>query len=368
MNLPLFLLSKTAKAIRRERWIRQGRILTATFGMTYKCNLRCTTCGVWVRGETDKEVELTTEEILATARQLRDLRVPQVVLVGSEPLLRRDSLDVIEGMRGLGLEVDVITNGTMFTENLSERLVRAGVQAVTVSIDGVGERHNVIRGQVKAYERAMAGMERLAEVKKRLGSDRPKLAIHATISALNTDVLEEISNLSETLGVEVSFQLASETTVDEVQSSRLEGAVVAGDEFVSRDGTFLPDPEGVKRIRAFLKKPGVLKRHPSLAILTSMSDDDLLHGRFPVHTCHVVEGEILIDPYGEVRPCSHLEQYSYGNVKQTPVAEIWRGMRRRKLLDKVRTDMFPICDKCCQHRSNLTVWQKGRMMLKGLYG
>jgi radical SAM protein with 4Fe4S-binding SPASM domain len=368
MSLPRLLLSKTLRAIRRERWIRQGRILSATFGMTYKCNLRCTTCGVWVRGETDTEVELTTAEILETARQLRDLGVPQVILVGSEPLLRKDALEVIEGMRALGLEVDVITNGTMFTETLSERLVRAGVQTVTVSIDGVGERHNVIRGQVRAYERAMAGMERLAQVKKRLGSNRPNMAVHATISALNTDMLEEISNLSETLGLEVSFQLASETTLEEVQSTRLDGAVVAGDEFVSRDGTFLPDREGVKRIRDFLGKPGVLKRHPSLAILTAMSDDDILHGRFPVRTCHVVEGEILIDPYGEVRPCSHLEQYSYGNVKDTPVAEIWRGMKRRKLLDTVRTDMFPVCDKCCQHRSNLTVWQKGSMILKGLSG
>jgi radical SAM protein with 4Fe4S-binding SPASM domain len=264
--------------------------------------------------------------------------------------------------------VDVITNGTLFTEALSERLVKAGVQAVTVSIDGIGERHNVIRGQAKAYERSMAGLARLAEVKKRLGKDRPRLAVHATISAMNTDMLEAISDLSESLGVEVSFQLASETSPAEVEGTKLGDQVVAGDEFVSREGTFLPDAEGVRRIRSFLGKPGVLKRHPSLAILTSMSDDDLLHGRFPVHTCHVVEGEILIDPYGDVRPCSHLEAYSYGNVRETPVAEIWRGARRKKLLEKVRADMFPVCDKCCQHRSNLTVWQKGVMMMKGLTG
>ncbi len=365
VNAPISLTSRALRAFRRETAIRRGRIISATFGMTYKCNLRCTTCGVWVRGETDTETELTTAEILETARQLREMGVPQAVLVGSEPLLRKDSMDIIEGMRGLGLEVDVITNGTLFTGTLSERLVRAGVRAVTVSIDGVGELHNVIRGQEKAYERALSGMKRLEEVRARLGSERPLLAVHATISGLNTEALEEISGLTESLGIEVSFQLASETSPEEVDASRLDGQVVAGEEFVSREGTFLPDADGVRRIRAFLDKPGILRKHPTLAILKSMSDEDIRNGRFPVRGCNVVEGEILIDPYGHVRPCSHLEAYSYGNVKETPVREIWAGIQRRKLVEKVRTDMFPICDKCCQHAQNLSFRQKAMMMLKG---
>jgi radical SAM protein with 4Fe4S-binding SPASM domain len=275
-------------------------------------------------------------------------------------------MDVIEGMRRLGLEVDVITNGTLFTESLSERIVKAGVHSITVSIDAVGERHNVIRGQARAYERSMAGLDRLKAVKKRLRSARPRLAVHATISGLNTDVLEEISALTDTLGLEVSFQLASETPASEVEASRLEDRVVAGYEFVSRDGTFLPDSDGVRKIREFVKKPGILKKHPSLAILTSMSDEDIRQSRFPVQRCNVVEGEILIDPYGDVRPCSHLEGYSYGNVKEKSVKEIWEGAKRRKLVDKVRRDMFPICERCCQHSQNLTLSQKGRLMLRSL--
>jgi len=81
-----------------------------------------------------------------------------------------------------------------------------------------------------------------------------------------------------------------------------------------------------------------------------------------------VRGEILIDPYGEVRPCSHLERYSYGNVKDRSVKEIWESVERRKLVDKVRTDMFPVCAKCCQHASNLTAAQKAKMLMKGLRG
>jgi radical SAM protein with 4Fe4S-binding SPASM domain len=360
------IIGRAFRAAARELRLRRGRILSATFGMTYKCNLRCTTCGVWVRGETDQAVELTGREILETARQLRELGVPQVILVGSEPLLRRDSMDIIEGMRALGLQVDVITNGTLFTTALSERIVRAGVARVTVSIDAVGERHDRIRGQVRAYERSMEGLRRLMETRERLHASTPVLAVHATISALNTDVLEEISSLQESLGLDVSFQLASETSPEEVRESQLDGHVVAGEEFVSRDGTFLPDVEGVKRIRAFLNRPGILARHPTLAILKSMSDDDILRGRFPVRRCNVVRGEIMIDPYGDVRPCSHLEAYSYGNVREKTVREIWSGIERRRLVEKVRRDMFPICDKCCQHGQNLTLWQKGMMMARGL--
>jgi radical SAM protein with 4Fe4S-binding SPASM domain len=365
---PFDLATRAVRALRREALLRRGGILSATFGMTYKCNLRCTTCGVWVRGETDTQVELTTAEILDTARQLAEMGVPLAILVGSEPLLRKDSLDVIEGIRGHGLEVEVITNGTLFTERTCERVVQAGVRAITVSLDGVGELHDRIRGQVRAYERAMAGMARLAEVKRRLGAKRPRLAVHATISRMNVDALADISALQDTLGVDVSFQLASETSVDEVQSTRLGDEVVAGEEFVSRDGTFLPDEEGVRVIRAFLSRPGILKKHPTLGILASMSDEELRAGRFPVRQCRVVEGEILIDPYGDVRPCSHLENYSYGNVREQPVRAIWEGAKRRKLVEKVRADMFPICDKCCQHAQNLSFGQKARMMWKGIAG
>jgi radical SAM protein with 4Fe4S-binding SPASM domain len=365
---PLDLASRALRALRRDAILRRGGILSATFGMTYRCNLRCTTCGVWVRGETDTQAELTTAEILDTARQLAVMRVPMAVLVGSEPLLRRDSLDVIEGMRGYGLEVEVITNGTLFTERTCERIVKAGVRAITVSVDGVGAKHDTIRGQERAYERAMSGMARLADVKKRLGAKRPRLAVHATISRMNTDALEEISALQDALGLEVSFQLASETTMAEVQSTTLDGTVVAGEEFVSRDGTFLPDEEGVRRIREFLARPGLLRKHPTLGILAAMTDEDLRDGRFPVRQCRVVEGEILIDPYGDVRPCSHLENYSYGNVRELPVRDIWAGAKRRKLVERVRGDMFPICDKCCQHAQNLSFGQKARMIWKGMAG
>lgn len=366
MNLPTLLATKAWRALRREMRLKRGDILSATFGMTYRCNLRCTTCGVWVRGENDTEVELTTEEILSTARQLREMGVDLAILVGSEPLLRRDSLTIVEGMRALGLDVDIITNGTLFTEATAERVVNAGVRAVTISLDGIGENHDRIRGQERAYERSMKGLGRLQAVKARLGADRPKLAVHATISLTNTEELVAISDLSDELGLEVSFQLASETSEAEVTGTQLDGVVVAGEEFIPRGGSFMPDADGVRRIRAFLARPGVLKRHPSLAILSAMTDDDIQAGRFPVHTCNVVEGEILIDPYGHVRPCSHLETYSYGNVREQSVREIWTGARRRRLLEKVRRDMFPICDKCCQHASNLTFWQKGTMLLKAL--
>lgn|GEM_PF-2156426 len=360
----LDLTSRAARALRREWILKRGGILSATFGMTYKCNLRCTTCGVWVRGETDMLVELTTAEILTTAKQLAEIGVPQVILVGSEPLLRRDALDVIDGMRALGLEVDVITNGTLFTERTSERVVNAGVRAITVSIDGVGKRHDEVRGQERAWERAMAGLERLTSVKKRLKSRRPRLALHATISRLNADQLEELSGLQDSLGMDVSFQLASETSLAEVHGSQLDGQVVAGEEFISREGSFLPSEDDVRRIRTFLQRPGIIRKHPTLAILASMSDDDLLLGRFPITGCRVVEGEILIDPYGFVRPCSHLEAYDYGNVRDQSIREIWNGMKRRKMVEKVRADMFPICDKCCQHGQNLSLGQKARMILK----
>ena len=365
MTSPLTLGGKVIRALRREADLRRGRLRTAALAMTYKCNLTCRTCGVWIRGKTDRKIELTTAEILETARQLREMGVTFVVLVGSEPLMRKDTLDVIDGLRAMGFEILLITNGTLVTETVAERLVRAGVTGVTVSVDAVGERHDQIRGQERVYERVMEGLARLREAKEQAGAERPELAVHATISLWNTDVLEEISGLSEALGVTVSFQLVSETSPEEVEATRFDGKVIAGTELVPRDGTFLPDEEGVRRIRAFLRKPGILRKHPSLSVLAAMSDEDIRRGWFPVRTCNVVRSEILIDPYGEVHPCSHLDGYSYGNVREQTVREIWEGERRKRLVNRVRRELFPVCRKCCQHQSNFTPLQKVQMLLRG---
>ena len=66
---------------------------------THRCNLRCIYCSSPFRG-TD---ELATEQWLSIVDELADLGCQRVGILGGEPLLRRDTPEIIDRVRDRGM-------------------------------------------------------------------------------------------------------------------------------------------------------------------------------------------------------------------------------------------------------------------------
>lgn len=134
--------------------------------ITDACNLRCIHC------EADSGVrsrdELSTEEASALCDDLAAAGCRTVCLTGGEPLLRRDWPRLARRLADLGLEVVVITNGTMIDDDLVAVMLDAGVTGVSVSLDGDREVHDTIRVPAvprpgfSSYDLALGAIERLA--------------------------------------------------------------------------------------------------------------------------------------------------------------------------------------------------------------
>src|SRR5258706_16061165 len=79
---------------------------------------------------------LSLEEIARLARIFVGLGVEKIRLTGGEPLVRRDVHRLIEMLSPLGVEITLTTNGSLLAKQ-AEKLARAGLDRVTVSLDSL---------------------------------------------------------------------------------------------------------------------------------------------------------------------------------------------------------------------------------------
>jgi MoaA/NifB/PqqE/SkfB family radical SAM enzyme len=159
--------------------------------VTESCNSRCTTCYAW---KNKPENELTTEEMKDALRQLKEVGVKHVVFIGGEPLLRKDIGEIINESARLGFETRIIVTNGLLLKDKAKELLSNGITHITVSIDGIGESDDKIRGIPGSYARAVEGIKAVQKLKKAMGLDVPVTII--TTMLLNQNV-EDISKLIE---------------------------------------------------------------------------------------------------------------------------------------------------------------------------
>jgi MoaA/NifB/PqqE/SkfB family radical SAM enzyme len=98
-----------------------------------RCNLSCAYCNEY----DDRSAPVPTAYVLRRIDRLVDLGTGVVTLSGGEPLLHPDLDDIIRHIRRRGAIATLITNGYLLTRDRIERLNRAGLDHLQISIDNV---------------------------------------------------------------------------------------------------------------------------------------------------------------------------------------------------------------------------------------
>ena len=103
---------------------------------TNRCNLECRTC---LRNVWDEPLgEMSSVTFARIVNGLRSFSLPPTVFLGGigEPLAHPDIVEMVAQVKALGSSVELITNGTLLTKNLSKQLIEAGLDMLWVSLDG----------------------------------------------------------------------------------------------------------------------------------------------------------------------------------------------------------------------------------------
>jgi MoaA/NifB/PqqE/SkfB family radical SAM enzyme len=103
---------------------------------TNRCNLECRTC---IRNVWDEPLgQMNTTTFDRIVEGLRSFSPPPNIFFGGfgEPLAHPDIVEMVVKAKSLGSQVELITNGTMLTPEISRKLIKADLDMLWVSIDG----------------------------------------------------------------------------------------------------------------------------------------------------------------------------------------------------------------------------------------
>jgi nif11-class peptide radical SAM maturase 3 len=134
----------------------------AVWEITLKCNLACSHCGS--RAGDARQDELTTEEALDLVEQMASVGITEVTLIGGEAFLRKDWLDIAAAIVGRGMRCSMTTGGYGISAGTARRMAETGFSSVSVSVDGLEEVHDDLRGRPGAWRSAFRTMGHLREV------------------------------------------------------------------------------------------------------------------------------------------------------------------------------------------------------------
>ena len=135
------------------------------FELPRRCNLRCAHCGSRCPEYTSGK-ELSSSTFMHVVDRVSEVyRTDQVMfcVTGGEPLLREDWFEICSYIASKGFSWGMTTNGTLINDNCVRRLVEADIKTVSVSLDGLKDTHEKLRGVAGSFDRAVSGIRLLKE-------------------------------------------------------------------------------------------------------------------------------------------------------------------------------------------------------------
>lgn len=139
---------------------RRAKPVNAVWELTLRCDLACRHCSS--RAGRPRPEELTTAEALDAVRQMADLGVLEVTLIGGEAYLHDGWTEIVRAIRERGMECTMVTGGRGLNPERARAAREAGIMSVSVSVDGDAPTHDALRGLHGSHAAAMQAMENLA--------------------------------------------------------------------------------------------------------------------------------------------------------------------------------------------------------------
>jgi radical SAM protein with 4Fe4S-binding SPASM domain len=298
--------------------------------LTYRCNLSCSFCyaGCGTRGAPegwDEARAMGDDEVCRVLEVIRkDARCPSVSFTGGEPTLRPGLVRFVRHARGLGLRVNLISNGQRISTRLAGELRDAGLDSAQLSLEGAtAPAHDRIVGRAGAFERLWHAVERLRARGIRVHTN-------TTLSQRNLAEVESIVDLVAERGFE---RLTMNLVIPCGSASDHTLAVHYSDA-----------GEVVLRARARAEARGVeLIWYSPLPLCLF---NTVAHG-LGNRGCAAADGLLHVSPAGEVLPCSSFRHdETLGNLLRQPFEEIWRS--RAACFFRAKEMMPAACFGCAE--------------------
>jgi radical SAM protein len=303
----------------------------AIWEVTQSCDLACKHCRAAAQPIAHPD-ELNTAEGKALIDQIADMHVPIFVFTGGDPLKRKDVFELIRYASSKDVKVALTPSATpLLTREAIFKMKEAGLVRLGISLDGsTPEIHDTFRGLHGAWDRTIQAIEWAAE------AGLP-IQVHTTISRHNAQDLDNLCSLFEKLNI-VMWNVFFLVPVGRGQL----GDLLSGEEFeqvfgkiyeLSHRVSFQIKTTEAMHYRRYLLQHNLEERrmghgHPHGGAHeyepgAPSSDAQTRTASWTTRRVNDGKGFLFISHVGNVYPSGFLPIHA-GNVKETPLSEIYR--------------------------------------------
>ena len=329
----------------KNGWCHPPEVLSVF--VTDRCNMRCKACHYAHSDKPGYQLNLVGDMELSTFQKMIDETPgnPIVSFTGGEPLLHPQIGEFIGYAKEAGRFCTLVTNGWMLSKNAGT-ICESGLDILTVSLDGLEETHDKIRGN-RSFERLMAGVRLVLEQPL-----RPIVIVSMAISDLNYQELVPTYKLVKDLGVDgMNVNHLWMQPAEIVDSFNDQFHVFPADQ-VNWD----VQPAAINTESVADGLESIRKQNWGSKFLLSeapyMNRDEITAWyqypgqRVKYETVRCGWTRFKVWPDAKVKPC---RDWEVGDLRQQNVMEIWNGQEYRNFRNLLRKHkMLPICNRCCQ--------------------
>lgn len=298
--------------------------LVVTVELTNQCNLRCRHCYANAGEKLDNELSL--DEIKELLGELSRLGTMEVEFSGGEPLLRPDLFEIVAHAKDLDFSVVLITNGTLIDGETAKTLGNLGLKHVQVSLEGLKENHDYLRGE-GTYEAAVESIRLLA-------GENVNVAVRTTVNKRNVKEIEEVADLVVDLGA---------SKLGMVRFFPAGRGMAYGEELMLDAGGMYLFHLTVKEIKEKYRDKIEISTDPCGFLEEEVFRQYLEEG---TSLCPCGKAWCLVKADGTVSPCE-IMIFNAGNVRGQGFGEIWNNAPVMKSFREFNPEFLKgICSTC----------------------
>ncbi len=298
----------------------------AIIAVTYRCDARCEMCNIW---QLKPQEFLAVDDYAGVPSSLRDINIS-----GGEAFMRSDIVDIVRVIHNKCPEARIVisTNGfrtdaiLAAMETLRKDIPGIGIG---VSLDGIGEVHDRIRGIPNAFEKAMKTLRGLRE--------REFTNIRIGFTAMNENVgeMKRVYDLSRELGVEFTTAVAQNSEI--YFSTRVNQAVAQ---------------EGLYDALGYVMRKELLSYHPKRWLRAYFENGTLEFNRDGrrMLKCRAAHEFFYLAPEGVVYPCLTIPS-PMGSLREGSFESVWESAQAQAVRREI--DGCEQCWMICTARSGL---------------
>jgi len=241
-------------------------------------------------------------------------------ITGGEPFIRTDLKEIVRELYKKSDRIVISTNG-FFTDRIVELCKEFPNIGIRISIEGLEETNNKIRGLDDGFNRGYTTLQKLVEMGMK------DVGFGMTVQDANAKDLVPLYELSNKMNMEfATASLHNSFYFVEAKNIINDRPAVAA-EFENLVNELLKSNQPKKWFRAYFNH-GLI---------------NYIYGQKRLLPCDMAFDTFFIDPYGDVMPCNGTkEKEVMGNLNEQSWDELWNSEQAEKVRKKVRC-----CDRQC---------------------